>query len=292
MELSTSLNLYGSVSRTAPKADCDMYCGFLRRASECGFRCFDFNPSDYMSFESFYTDKNWRENVRKIKEYADKIGIKFTQSHAFCFCMPEPEDTDYQMRKSIEASAIAGVPWVVMHPWITGKATREEILKENIRRFEPYIEYAKSFGVGIAIENMAKRVFWFGEEVKTEAFYSADELTELTDILNDKYGNVGICWDTGHAFLSMDNQEEDIIKLGSRLKTLHIADNDSQYDDHTAPFMGYVNWKKIMKALDEINYAGTFNFETHNYTRGLPDELLDDAVSLLNKIGAYIVNMK
>lgn len=291
MELSTSLNVYGSIKNRVAKVNHEDYEGILKRANLCGFKCFDFNPSDYSHNESFYTDENWRENIKKIKEYADKIGVKFTQSHAFCFCMPEPEDMDYQMRKSIEASSIAGVPWAVMHPWVTGKKDKDEILAENIKRFEPYVEYAKSLGVGIAIENTPKRIYWFGEEIKSEAFFGADDLIYIVDILNEKYGNVGICWDTGHAFLSMKSQYDDIVKLGSRLKVLHIADNDSQYDDHTAPFMGYITWKEIITALEEIEYKGTFNFETHNYTRGLPDELIDDGVRLLYKIGNYIVNM-
>ena len=289
MELSTSLNVYGSVGKRAGKADYKLYCDILKRASDCGFKCFDFNPSDYKSYESFYSDENWRENIKKIKEYADSIGVEFTQSHAYMFLLPEPQDMDFQMRKSIEAASIAGVPWVVIHPWVTGLSEPKEIMAENIKRFEPYIEYAKSLGVGIAIENVPKRIYWFGEEIEQEMFFYADHLIELVDNLNEKYGNVGICWDTGHAFLSMKSQYDDIVKLGSRLKVLHIADNDSQYDDHTAPFMGYIDWAEIKKALCDIDYKGTFNFEVHNYTRGLPDELLDDGVKMLYKIGDYII---
>jgi len=263
----------------------------IQRAYNCGFKHFDFNPGDYVEKkENFYTAENWRENLKDIKAFADELGVKFSQSHAFCFGNPEPEDMDFQMRKTIEAASIVGVPWAVMHPWITGLEGRDEIIKENIRRFEKYIEFAKSLNVGIAIENTPQRIFWFGEEHKSEAFCRADDLIELVDVLNEKFGNVGICWDTGHAHLSMESQYEDLLKIGKRLKVLHVADNDGQYDDHQPPFIGYVKWKEIMNALREIGYDGTFNFEAHCFTRCMPNELTDDAVKMMYKIGEFIVN--
>lgn len=284
MELSTSLNVYCGRE--------DDYKKIIKRAYDCGFKHFDFNPGDYVKdCENFYTSENWRENLRDIKKYADSLEVKFSQSHAFCFSGPEPEGADFQIKKTIEASSIVGVPWIVIHPWITGLDNREEIIKENIRRFEPYIEYAKSLGVGVAIENVPKRIFWYGEEICGEAFSCADDLIELVDALNNKFGNVGICWDTGHAHLTTESQYDEILKLGNRLKVLHIADNDGQYDDHMPPFFGYAKWGEIMKALKDIDYSGTFNFETHCFTRCLPDELVDDAVKMMHKIGTYVLNM-
>ena len=283
MEISTSLNVYNEREQDYKKV--------LQRAYNCGFRCFDFNPGDYVNQEeNFYTSENWRENLKEIKAFADALGVKFTQSHAYCFVMPEPEDVEYQTKKTIEASGIVGVPWVVMHPWITGLEDKDAILKENVRRFEPYMEYAKIWNLGIAIENTPGKRFWFGEKHTSEAFFRADDLIRLVDVLNEKYDNVGICWDTGHAHLSMESQYDDLMKIGKRLKVLHIADNDGQSDDHQPPFLGYVNWKEIMKALKEIGYDGTFNFETHNFTRCMPDELVDDAVKMMYKIGDFITN--
>ncbi|MBO5198670.1 MAG: sugar phosphate isomerase/epimerase [Lachnospiraceae bacterium] len=290
MELSTSLNIYFGVK--------SRYEDFLLRAKNCGFKCFDFNPSDYSFAGTFYSAENWRENIRHIKEYADSIGVAFTQSHAAFVSWPETEDTKARLKKSIEAASIAEVPWVVMHPFFTDQGSKEEILKENITIFEPYIAYAKSLNVGIAIENMYKRVYhfgkpidWAGKDMGLEVFSRSEDLIAIVDVLNAKYGNVGICWDTGHARLSMDSQYEDIVKIGSRLKVVHMADNDAQGDDHMPACYGTVNWKEIMQALDAIGYSGTFNFETHAFTKGLPDELKDDAVKLLYKIGNYIVNL-
>ncbi len=283
MEVSTSLNIYRNFTETYEEA--------VKRAHDCGFSCFDFNPCDYKDGYNFYTAGNWRENIVKIRKYAESMGAKFMQAHAFCFNGDSPDDMDYQMRKSIEAAALAGAPWTVMHPWVVHKSSVVEIQKENIQRFEPYIEYAKELGIGIAIENMFKRVYWFGEEVKIEAFSTADELIDIIDPLNEKYGNVGACWDTGHANLSMKSQYDDLLKLGKRLKVLHIADNVGQTDEHMPAFFGYIDWQEIMRALKQIEYKGTFNFESHNFTRGLPNELVDEAVKFMYRIGEYAVNL-
>ena len=283
MEISTSLNIYNNFVESYEEA--------IKRAYDCGFLCFDFNPIDYLSGDNFYTSDNWRENIANIREYAESMGAKFMQAHAFCFNGAAPADMDYQMRKTIEAAALVGAPWTVMHPWVVHKSTDFEIQKENVRLFEPYVEYAKELGVGIAIENMFKKVYWFGEEVNSEAFSTADELIEIIDPLNEEYGNVGACWDTGHANLSMKSQYDDLLKLGKRLKVLHIADNYGQGDDHMPAFYGCVDWKEIMRALKKIKYNGTFNFETQCFTKNLPNELVDDALRFMYKIGAYAVNL-
>lgn len=286
MEISTSLNLYAS-TRNIP------YTEMLRRAVKAGFTCFDFNPADYAREpkDNWYLSPHWRENVQEIKVAADELGARFGQSHAFCFCQPEPEDTDFQIRKSIEAAAIAGVPWVVLHPWITGKSDFSSILEENLRRTEPYIAYAKELGVGIAIENVPERIFWMGEMLKGEAFQRADQLIALVDPLQETYGNVGICWDTGHAHLSMASQREDLLRIGRRLKVTHIADNAGQQDEHMPAFFGYCNWKEIVGTLREIGYAGTLNFETHCFTRCMHEDLLDDAVAFLYKVGQKLAQI-
>lgn len=284
MKISTSLNVMHGIKSNDYK-EC------ILRANKCGFKYFDFNPCDFNKGETFYTDDNWRENIKEIKEYADSLGVTFYQSHGEMTDMRN-KDNDESVKKSIEAAAIAGVKWTVLHP-ITDKTEIQtdecnERMEENIRILTPFVEYAKSLGVGIAVENTPKRIYWYGEEIKESGFYTADELITLCDELNKKFGNVGICWDTGHANLSADNQYDELIKIGKRLKVMHIADNYNQQDDHMPPFYGTTDFKRIVSALKKIGYDGTFNFETHKFTMGLPDALIDDAVSFLYKIGEYI----
>ena len=58
------------------------------------------------------------------------------------------------------------------------------------------------------------------------------------DEMNDKYGAevMGFCFDTGHANLVGIKFQEFIQTLGSRLKVLHVHDNDGMADLHQVPF--------------------------------------------------------
>ncbi len=102
---------------------------------------------------------------------------------------------------------------------------------------------------------------------------------------------VGICWDTGHAQVSGHDQRAAIESLGSRLKALHIQENDGGSDDHLLPFATVrngVKWHDVAQALGAIGYGGAFVFETRNAFDAVPDELFDDHLQLAVKIARYI----
>ncbi len=61
-----------------------------------------------------------------------------------------------------------------------------------------------------------------------------DELCELIDTLNHPL--IGACWDTGHARMMHHDQKACLTAIGSRLKALHIQENDGRNDDHMLPF--------------------------------------------------------
>lgn len=290
MKLSTSLNVYGS---RCGGTSVEAYLETVKRAKKCGFKTFDFNCGNYEQQGSWYKVDNWRDNVKKIKEAADEMGVEFYQSHAAMFTEIITENTEEMFAetyRSIEAAALAGAKWTAIHCYSTGIADEEEDIKKNIELLTPYAEFASKMGIGLAVENNPERIHWYGEVMPQGNFHKTENIIRVSDALNERFGNVGVCWDTGHANLTFKNQYDELIKLGKRLKIMHIADNYNQHDDHMPPFYGLTDFKQIMKALKDIGYEGTFNYETHKFTSELPDELIDDAVKLMYKIGEYIVN--
>ncbi len=283
MKISTSLNVYSPFDIH--------YTEKIRRASDCGFKVFDFNVCGREN--DFYNCDGWRENVKKIKEYADSIGCTLYQTHAqmvgddMNVQKTISKESDIAIKKSIEASAIAGAKWTVIHPF--GMKDSSALLERNIELLRPYAQYAREQGIGLAIENIPERLYWYDEVVKYNSLSTADGLIPLVDALNDELGNVGVCWDTGHANL-VDNlsQYDELKKLGKRLKVTHINDNKNQNDDHLIPFYGSSDFPSIMRALDEIAYEGTFNYEAHHFTSGLPKELVDDAVRFMYKVALHL----
>ena len=70
---------------------------------------------------------------------------------------------------------------------------------------------------------------------------------------------VGLCYDSGHANIN-DNLDE-VIKLGDRLIVTHLHDNKGEKDDHQYPGWGTIDWTKITSWLKEIKYTKPWNLE-------------------------------
>lgn len=80
----------------------------------------------------------------------------------------------------------------------------------------------------------------------------------------DKVGGVYICADLNH-FLQ-EKAEDGILALGNRIGTLHVSDHDYIDERHWLPKEGKIDWMKVLKALEETGYQGSFTYElTENY---------------------------
>ena len=112
------------------------------------------------------TQDNWRELIAQYKEAADQLGIDFPQSHGNTLSGMQWDDPDYTAQatrvwelnyRAIEASALLGAEWMVMHPTNLPHDplySRKKALDANLSYLAPFIEAAKKAGVGIAVENM------------------------------------------------------------------------------------------------------------------------------------------
>ena len=117
-------------------------------------------------------------------------------------------------------------------------------------------------GVGIAVENMP---LYPGSSAQWRFFGGGwEELCERCDSFrSDK---IGICWDFGHAHTAALNQPVAIRDMGSRLKITHVHDNYRNGDHHQLPGLGRtewgcIEWKPVMQALREVDYAGPLTLE-------------------------------
>lgn len=291
-EVTTSINLLFD-----PKFE-DPVLHQMDRVVKKGFKYLDFNFADWSdSPDSPFAKDDWREWILSVKEYSEKNGVKFVQAHGPLYNI-FGEDTERKRLndklciRSLEATAMLEIPWVVFHAGtFEGEFDRahiEELRRHNVEWFTPLVEACETFGTGIALENMADV---FGEQQNMKNCYcsSTDDLIELVDSFHSD--RVGICWDTGHANVNRSNQPYDLKKIGSRLKALHIQDNNGIDDQHMPPYHGNIEWKSLMRALHEIDYAGPFTFEAHNEIRKMPDPCKDTAIGLLKELGDYLVSL-
>ena len=287
MELSTSLNvLYDPARVTQLQA--------LERCAAAGFRHLDFNFTDWTHPGSPFIGEGWREWLREIRRRADEMGVCFTQSHGPIFHkFGDDERTRWlteMSHRSIEGAGIIGAPWVVFepesYPGAWDAAHLAGLKQRNLDWFGALLPTAERAGVGLALENITDV---HGESRGMRRLYCAGvaELIELVDGFSSP--RVGICWDTGHAHIQRLEQGAAIRALGSRLKAVHIQDNDGRTDQHLLPYTGTISWPVVLEALRAGPYGGDFTFEVAQAIRPLPDPLRDGAVRRMFELGQYMV---
>ncbi|KAA2218946.1 sugar phosphate isomerase/epimerase family protein [Maribacter flavus] len=68
--------------------------------------------------------------------------------------------------------------------------------------------------------------------------------------------NCGVCLDTFHMNIEEVDMFETMKKVGDRLVNFHVADNNRM-----APGMGHLDWARIIRTLNEINYDQVLSVE-------------------------------
>ena len=253
----------------------------IKLIKDVGFDAYDFTMYGVGKIECIIDQDDYKEKALELRKYADSIGIVCNQTHSY---FPMAKD-DYETRfkyvvRSIEVSGILGAKYVIIHP--VNKYSAEE----NAVVYEKYLPYAKENNVIICLENL-----WLWDREKGEAKPCAcsdpeNYLKHLELIDKDWFQ---ACLDLGHAEMNglNTNNVEMIKALGSRLKCLHIHDNDKVYDLHKLPFTGNIDFEAILDALKSINYSGDITFESDNFIKSLPVELYPDGLKMMLAIGKY-----
>lgn len=293
MRVSTMTNLFYH-----NRPDGRGYLESVIRTNEAGFQVMDFCMCPMQRGETELNGDNWQELTYAVANEAAKRGVEFSQSH-----LPYPkavsrrktafdegcEKNEWFIRtteRCIEISAMLGVKWAVVHPVMyemNNCADPDRDVAYNHEIYDRYFELASKKGVGLAFENMADL------DGKRRFGALPGELLAI----NESYGNdryVGICWDFGHANRIVKNQEELLRKVLPRLRATHVDDNIGTEDLHMIPFLGTVNWKKLMPILREGGYSGDFNFEI-KYAQCFPEHLQDEAAAFAYQVGEYLVSL-
>ncbi len=194
--------------------------------------------------------------------------------------------------KSIEITAAMGCRYIVVHPVFMGYNAQyswEQERKDNIEFYSSLIETLKKHDVICCLENM-----WGVCKGKIYGSVCSNviDACEYIDKLNEIAGEerFGFCFDPGHATLCSDDPIRFINKLGERLKTVHLHDVDVNEDSHTCPFLGVSDWDGILRALSDIGYNGTLNFEASGAWNQYPEEVYGEAIALLGAIGKHFIN--
>lgn len=236
----------------------------IKLVSQCGFKYIDYNfGGDFKNKIRFFDD--YEAHLKEIKELADKLKIKFVQSHA---PMGEPIVKNEKYEEFIEGNKLCikachdlGIPNIVIHSGYEKGISKEECFARNKEFYELLLPTAEKYNVEILTENFNKmwnpEVYWVD---------NAPDLKELVDYIDHPL--LKVCWDIGHGNLQNMPQHEAMAILGDRIHALHVQDNYNRCDSHKAPFFGTTNWDSVMHGLQEIGFNGYFTFEADNLLTG------------------------
>ena len=224
---------------------------------------------------------HYQPEIDTIKKY----GLTITQAHSPfpAYDIKNPAFMDYAVetyKKCIKLCEYAGCPRLVIHgisrrphEW---DFTEEEVRALNMKLYTALIPTLKTSNVTVLLENL----FASSRGRKYAGVCSnVYDAIEYIDTLNDLAGKecFGFCLDVGHLNIVHVSLHDFVLKLGDRLKALHIHDNDMNGDLHLAPYTGTVRWDDFHDSLKKIGYTGDLSFETYMQTS---DETCEDGMVL------------
>ena len=277
---------------------------------EAGFDAVDYNiNSDFPQADivankrSYLFDMDEEDiliHLKPFKQAAYRNGLAFGQMHAPYppYVIGNDSANRYlfeSFQKSIAAAEFLECPYVVVHPInVIYTLGYEEEHRLNMELFSSLIPYAKKHGVTVCLENMFYTTKGHLYEAVCADFHEAaryiDDLNELA-----RSESFGFCFDLGHANILGKNVRRSLNILGSRVKALHIHDNNTKEDLHLMPFTFAANWgidlttdwNGFIAGLADIDYKGTISFETHQSYHVFPKAVHPQMLALTSAIGRY-----
>lgn len=246
------------------------------KLNEHGYSCTDFDMSNTETPIYTLPEEEAKELLLKEKELAEKSGIEIVQVHGPWRWPPKDltqEDRAERMekmKKSIRLTSHIGCKNWIVHPVMpygieeAGTEDAEKTWNINIEFMTELLKTAKEYDVTICLENMPMINF---------SLAKPEDILRFVKTINDD--NFKICLDTGHVSVFFISVGDEVRRLGSEIKALHVHDNSFGVDLHSIPYFGIIDWDDFAKALKEINFEGCLSLETMP-PRRLEDDMFED----------------
>lgn len=240
--------------------------------------------------------ENYKEEAKKVGEYARSIGLPIVQSHApFSFAETLDFETEVfpLIYRSVEIAALAGAAFVVVHPRkvLPYFGNEEQVYAINMDFYKRFVPLCEEYGIKICVENMWKT----NKDRKVIDHYTCSrpaEFNRYVDSLNAAFGNhFCACLDLGHTVLVGEDPVAMIKAMGSRIQTLHIHDNNYRDDSHTLAGCGKMPMLEIFQALKEIGYHGPYTLEADTFYRNMPPALYPTCLKFMADTSRYFASL-
>ncbi|MEM3382700.1 MAG: sugar phosphate isomerase/epimerase family protein [Nitrososphaerales archaeon] len=154
-----------------------------------------------------------------------------------------------KVKRSIDSAARIEAKALILHPGSIGKDSKiAQILNEE--SILALYDYAESFGLKVALENMIP--------------YSKNFMTkpiEFEDFLERNRIKLKITFDVGHAHIG-NLIDEFVSKLSDNFLIIHAHDNNGIMDEHLGIGDGSIDWIALIKRLIELDFNGIYIVES------------------------------
>lgn len=241
------------------------------------YNCNDFSKLDEMKKAGIYGIELCRSYYGEfekldflgLKKKLDEIDLKLWSMHLPFgpFDKIDISSGDEVLRQNsimylcglIDKGGKIGAKRFVIHT--SGEPIADEERKERINNAKKSLtklaDCAEKYGAIICVEDLPRDCL-------------GNCANDLLDLTGDD-DRLKICFDTNHI---ITEQPHDVIKkVGSKIETLHVSDFDFINERHWLPGEGKIDWDKLTKALEEINYNGVWMYEIGF---GIPRTILRD----------------
>lgn len=278
-----------------------------------GFSCCDFRLDSYLTDLSFGFPEDhdfFQRSVGELKRFfaphkeaAETAGIAIHQMYMpYPVYIPNTGDEKSRCRmqaaasKSMEICAFFQCPYMVVHGLdLAGISWEYAAVQEWISQYvETLAPMAKELKITICIENGSTNI---GNHITEDYCHNVKNAVAFIDHMNIKYGAevLGFCFDTGQANLAGINFEDFIMQLGTRLKVLHIHDNDGIRDLHQIPFtsagdcgnVSPADWDGFVRGLQKIQFDKVLSFDIAPALTAFPGKMKQDVLRFVALIGSY-----
>lgn len=214
-------------------------------------------------------------DFQNIKKYSDELGIKLSVSGAFGTERDiSSENEEYRkiglqyildcidIANCFESPVFGGPLYSAVGK--TRSVSEQQKHEERmwcLENLSVATEYAKTKGVTLALEPLNR--------FETDMINTLEQAANLIGEINDDH--LKLLLDSFHTNIEEKHVEEEILKYGDLIA--HVQANES---DRGIPGTGHLEWDKIKKALQDINYDGAIVLETF----GAPSKELARAASI------------
>lgn len=231
----------------------------IKEVARAGFKYIDY--SMISNEAAAYMHSGWRDNVKRLKEEADKLGVSFLQMHSPEFETLETLDPDEnwdeklaQTLRTIEIAGELGIKSTVVHAGIKRYTDWEETKRLNKKFYELLLPTMEKTGVNVLVENVGK-----ADNTGRCFLNTGARVREFVEYFDHPL--LHACWDLGHGNV-FPNQADEMKIVGEHIYAIHFNDNFGDTRDmHTIPFLGNGEHAKNLRTLIEIGFNGPLTFE-------------------------------